>query len=100
MPFIPRKHAENGAQIDLLIDRNDDAITLCEIKHSDKPFVIDKSYAVQLENKIKIFKEKTQTNKHIFLSLISASDVKRNQYFNALIQGVVILDDLFTTGDA
>lgn len=98
--FIPRKHAENGAQIDLLIDRNDDAITLCEIKHSDKPFVIDKSYAAQLENKIKIFKEKTQTNKHIFLNLISASDVKRNQYFNALIQGVVILDDLFTTGDA
>lgn len=98
--FIPRKYTENGAQIDLLIDRNDDAITLCEIKYTDKIFIIDKSYATQLENKIKIFKEKTQTNKQIFLSLISVSDVKRNPYFNTLIQGVVTLDDLFTMGAA
>ena len=97
--FIPRKHVENGTQIDLLIDRNDDAITLCEIKYTDKTFIIDKSYAAQLEAKVKIFKEKAQTSKQIFLSFISANDVKRNQYFKALIQGVVTLDDLFTAGE-
>lgn len=93
--FIPRKHTENGAQIDLLIDRQDDAITVCEIKHTDKPFVIDKAYAAQLENKLKAFKRHTQTTKHVFLSLISANGVKRNLYFDALIQSVVTLNDLF-----
>lgn len=94
--FIPRKHTENGAQIDLLIDRNDNAITLCEIKCTDKIVTIDKAYAAQLEAKVDIFKQKTQTSKHIFLSLVSASDVKRNPYFDKLIQGIVTLDDLFT----
>ena len=34
--FVPKKHTqERGAQIDLLFDRPDDAITLCEIKYID-----------------------------------------------------------------
>ena len=41
-----------GAQVDLLIDRNDDAITICEIKYTDEPFVINKTYALQLQNKL------------------------------------------------
>ena len=43
--YVPRKsEKDRGAQIDLLFDRQDDAITLCEIKYSDDPFVITKEY--------------------------------------------------------
>jgi len=93
--FIPRKYTENGAQIDLLIDRNDNAITLCEIKYTDKVFAIDKSYAANLENKVNVFKEKTKTNKQLFLAIISANGIRTNKYYESLIDGVVTLDDLF-----
>ena len=93
--FIPRKHTENGAQIDLLIDRNDDAITICEIKYTNELFVINKSYAAQLENKLKVFKEKTKTTKQLFLVIVSANGVKINEYYNLLINQVVTLNDLF-----
>ncbi len=85
-----------GAQIDLLIDRNDDAITLCEIKYTEQPFSIDKSYAENLKNKIKMFTEKTKTQKQIFLSFISANGLVSNSYSKELVSGKVVkLEDLF-----
>ena len=43
--FNPKKNSKDrGAQIDLLFERNDDALTICEIKFTDKPFKIDKTY--------------------------------------------------------
>lgn len=96
--YVPVKgDKEQGAQIDLLFDREDDAITLCEIKYSEQPFVIDKEYAEKLSNKIKVFKQRTRTKKQIFVSLISANGVKQNQYFHKLIDGLVSLEDLFIT---
>lgn len=84
-----------GAQIDLLFDRNDGAVTLCEIKYSNKPFVIDKAYANNLKNKMDVFKKQTRTNKQIFLVLISANGLAKNEYSEALISGLVTLGDLF-----
>jgi AAA+ ATPase superfamily predicted ATPase len=69
-----------GAQIDLLFDRPDGTITICEIKHSDRPFLIDKEYAQALERKIKIYKHQTRTEKHIFFSIIASSGLKPNKY--------------------
>lgn len=95
---VSKKESElvgSGAQIDLLIDRSDDAITLCEIKYTQAPFVIDKAYAEVLKRKIDVFKAATKTNKEIFMALISANGVKENQYYEDLISGVVTLDELF-----
>lgn len=94
--YIPKtKIAEDGAQIDLLFDRRDDTITLCEIKYSDKPFAIDKQYAKNLLNKKAIFMRRTGTKKQIFISMIVANGLKNNYYADDLINGVVTLDDLF-----
>jgi AAA+ ATPase superfamily predicted ATPase len=92
---FPKKHMEKGAQIDLLIDRNDDAISVCEIKYTDKPFVIDKNEYEKLKRKVSIFKLTTETKKQIFLSLISAAGVKANKYRDELIDSTITLDDLF-----
>lgn len=54
-----------GAQIDLLIDRKDNIINLCEIKFSNSEFVIDKTYETNLMNKINVFRENTKT-KNLF----------------------------------
>lgn len=85
---------ENGAQIDLLYDRDDGAITLCEIKYSDNDFVIDKKYAKELLNKIDIFEKLTQTKKQIFLALITVSGMKKNMYSEEIVHQSISLNDL------
>ncbi len=94
--YIPKKKTEKGAQIDLVIDRDDDAITLCEIKYTDKPFVVDKDYAEILKNKIAVFKQKTKTEKHILLALITSSGVRETAYLKNLVSKVVTLKELFS----
>jgi hypothetical protein len=79
----------------LLIDRSDDAITICEIKYTEKPFVIDKNYQEKLKKKIKIFKESAGTKKQIFLAMITANGLKPNNYSKEIIDGVVLRSDLF-----
>ncbi len=93
--LVTREKQNTGVQIDLLLDRSDDAITLCEIKYTNKPFVIDKQYAENLQRKNDVFIEKTGTKKQIFISIISANGVKPNQYSRELISSVVTLKDLF-----
>lgn len=92
--YIPQTKSETGAQIDLLFDRRDDAITLCEIKFSSKAFIIDKQYASELIRKKTIFVKHTRTKKQIFISLISAEGLSENLYADDLINGVATLDDL------
>jgi len=88
------KDAENGAQIDFLIDRNDNIINLCEIKYSAKKFVINKNYDENLRNKRHVFIEETNTKKSVHITMITTYGVKRNEYWNN-IQSEILLDDLF-----
>lgn len=84
-----------GAQIDLLFDRPDDAISLCEIKYTEHPFVIDKDYFQSLENKKMLFSEQTKTKKQIFMILISANGLKENKYSTQVIDSIIHLNDFF-----
>ena len=96
--YVPKKgNQQSGAQIDLLFDRTDGAITICEIKYADEPFVLTKNYVEALQREIAVFKEQTQTKKQLFLSLISANGLKNNYYAEDLITGVVMLEDLFAS---
>jgi uncharacterized protein len=84
-----------GTQIDLLFDRIDHAITLCEIKHTQKQFIINKQYAEVLKNKAVVFQKTTRTKKQVFIAVISAAGIKKNKHADKLIDRVVVLDDLF-----
>ncbi|MEO5683985.1 MAG: ATP-binding protein [Chitinophagaceae bacterium] len=84
-----------GAQIDLLIDRRDFVINLCEMKYAESVFVIDKGYAAELENKIQVFKTATGTNKSIFLTLVTSFGIRENEYAVKLVQNAVKMDALF-----
>lgn len=70
----------NGAQIDLLIDRRDGVINLCEMKFAMHPFTIDKKYAAELRNKLGVFKQETNTRKALFLTMITTFGTKKNIY--------------------
>lgn len=86
---------EKGAQIDLLIDRNDQVINLCEIKFYHEPFTITKAYADSLRNKMGIFRQTTKTRKHLVPTLISTFGLNANQYSLGLNVQSLTLDDLF-----
>jgi hypothetical protein len=89
------RDAENGAQIDLLIDRNDNIINLCEVKFSTKEFAITKSYDENLQKKRSIFIEKANAKKSVHITMITTYGVKHNEYWNN-IQSEVLLEDLFS----
>lgn len=90
-----KNSSEQGVQIDLLLDRDDHATTLCEIKYTEHPFAIDKLYAGQLKQKIETFQKATQTTKQLFLVMICANGLKKNGYSEEIVHKVLTLDDLF-----
>jgi len=92
--FAPGK-AGKGAQIDLLFDRRDHCISICEMKFSTSEFTIDKAYADELKNKLTIFGEKTKTKKALFLAMVTTYGTKNNDYKTGLVQNDVTMDDLF-----
>ncbi|HMQ61891.1 MAG TPA: ATP-binding protein [Flavilitoribacter sp.] len=83
-----------SAQIDLLIDRRDQVINVCECKFSLAEFAIDKDYAENLRSKIHLFKTVTRTKKAVYLTMITTCGIAKNKYAG-LVQNEVVLDDLF-----
>lgn len=86
---------EKGAQIDLLIDRNDQIINLFEIKFYKEEMLLSKTDAAQLRAKKTVFQRTTNTKKHLFLSLITTFGLTPNTHSIGLIDQVLTLDDLF-----
>lgn len=89
------KKTASGAQIDLVIDRRDRVVNLCEIKYTIQPFSINKTYASNLRNKIGTFREETKTNKALFLTMITTYGLDKNQYALSLVQNDLTMDVLF-----
>ncbi len=83
------------AQIDLVLDRADDLITLCEAKFTDGPFTITKKYAAELRNKMALFREATGTRKGLRLVFLTSYGLRPNAYARELVDGVLTLEDLF-----
>lgn len=86
---------EDGAQIDLLIERGDFIINLCEIKFSESVFTIDKKYAIELRNKRARFIEESKTKKLVVIVMITSFGVSHNANYLELIDNEVKLEALF-----
>ena len=83
-----------GAQVDLLIDRRDGVINLCEMKFSLNEFVVDKAYEVSLRNKVEAFRRATDCRKSLQVTMVTTYGVKQNKY-SSVVQSQIVLDDLF-----
>jgi hypothetical protein len=92
--YTPKKGA-TGAQIDLLLNRSDKSINLCEIKFAGSAFLIDKKYAGELERKKDIFIAQTGTRKNVFITMVTTYGVKKNEYSKKLVDAEVTMQDLF-----
>lgn len=89
------KSVNPGAQIDLVIERKDDTVNLCEIKYSKDKFVISNKYKSELNQKIDAFIQETNTNMSIHLTMITTAGVAQNIHSD-IVTNEVLLDDLFS----
>ncbi len=90
-----KESSEKGAQIDLVIDRADNCINLCEIKFTSDIFVISKDYESDLRHKKTIFAEKLHTKKTIFLTFITPYGISKKAGYFGIVDKELTLDDLF-----
>jgi hypothetical protein len=93
--LTPTNDQRSGAQIDLVIDRADSCINLCEIKFHDSEFIITKGYAQHMAQRRQTFIEATKTRKTVFITMITTFGVKKNQYYHQLVDNQITLDALF-----
>ena len=97
--YIPKKGSDDsGAQIDLLFDRNDGVITICEMKHTNQPYQLTKEEANLLLLKIDRFKTRTKTMKQIQIVLVTNIPIKKTLYSEEIIARNITLGDLIHRG--
>jgi AAA+ ATPase superfamily predicted ATPase len=83
-----------GAQIDLVIERNDKVINLCEMKFANTQFVIDKKYDEVLRHKRATFQAELNLRKAVHLTMITTYGLSHNEYWNN-VQSEVTMENLF-----
>ena len=96
--FLPWRHIgdseSDGAQVDMLIDRADNMVDLCEMKFYGDEFAITKEYDAVLRHKLQSFLDHSKAKKSVNMVLITTFGLKQNQYFSRF-QHTVTLDELF-----
>ncbi len=76
-----RHNGDDGkAQIDLVIDRHDDIINLCEIKFHKVPFAISEDYSNRLEERKELFRTVTKTRKSLRNTMITLNGLKMGKF--------------------
>ena len=79
---------KHGAQIDLLIDRSDKCISICEMKYSQNEYEITKSYNDYLNRRMRIFRKVTKTKKSLLPTFITPNGLLDNRYARTLSREV------------
>ncbi|HEX4839938.1 MAG TPA: ATP-binding protein [Rhabdochlamydiaceae bacterium] len=86
-----KKHSE----IDLVIDRADQCINLCEIKFCNAQYQVSKSYAQELQSKKENFRTTTRTKKTLFTTLITPYGASPNPAYLSAVDKQIVIDELF-----
>ena len=89
------KTANPGAQIDLVLDRADKIINLCEMKFASDVYSIDKRYGKKLREKKAAFLAETETRKAAHTTLVTTFGLTDNEY-SAEILFRITMDALFS----
>jgi uncharacterized protein len=89
------KDGYSGTQIDLLIDRSDQCINVCEIKFSAAVYDVSNADVKSFDTKKNVFRYHSKTQKHLFLTLITTFGAVENANRLNHVDQVVKLDALF-----
>ena len=92
---VADEQCPHGAQIDLVIDRADNVVDLCEMKCTDSPYRILEGDMSEMKRRCEIYRMVTRTRKSIHMLLVSANGTEPGMYRNE-INCEVTLNELFT----
>ena len=92
--IVPGNDKETGMQIDLLINRNDNVINMCEMKFYNEDFAVSGEYYKKLSSRMNRIQEEVPKKNAVHSTLITTYGLSYNEYSGAF-QQVITLDDLF-----
>ncbi len=84
----------DGAQVDMVIERADHVINLCEMKFCKDDFAVDAAYDKQLRHKLSLFASETHSRSSLHMTLVTTWGLARTPYSNRFTK-VITMDDLF-----
>lgn len=90
------KQSSPAAQIDIIIERADQMINLCEVKYSEYPYTINKNEEARMRTRMGVFCNETACRKGILPTFITTFGLNRNTHSGMIINEVT-MDDLFYT---
>lgn len=85
-----------GAQIDLLLDRNDGLINLIETKFHETPFPVDQKVVGQLIKKQSVFQQATATRKQISWVVLAATGAVATPHSLGIVDHYLSADIFFS----
>lgn len=83
-----------GVQIDLLMERGDGIIDLCEMKYTNQEFVLTDAYEQELSRKKDVFSLISKTKSAVHVVMVTTNGLVHNKFYGD-IQNEVVLNDLF-----
>ena len=92
--LYPSNEDDKAMQVDLLLDRKDNVVNFCEIKHYEAQFKITKDFYEKTLQKLDYFRS-IAPQKQIVYTLITNKAIVINEYSTALIGQAVTLSELF-----
>jgi len=87
---------KEGFQIDMLIDRNDNTINICEMKFYNSELSLTKKQAEQLRKRRDAFRLNTKTKKLLINTLITTYGLEHNKNSLGIVDNHLSMDALFT----
>ncbi len=90
----PVNDTKPGAQIDLLIDRADNTVSICEMKYASGEYELTKEEHAKMLYRRDRFIAETNYKGAAYITLVTIDGVVHNAYWND-IQNELKLDDLF-----
>ena len=84
----------NGGQIDLIIDRNDNVMNLCEMKYSKDEYSISGAYSEKIRDRESSFRASVKTKKALRCTFVTTHGVKANDYSD-IVDNHILVEDLF-----
>ena len=85
---------KEGVQIDLIIDRNDNVVNLCEMKFAGSEYTITKEEELKIRKRIEALKETLQKKQTIHLTMITTFGIAHGKH-SGIVQKSVTIEDLF-----
>ncbi len=89
-----REDDEEGAQIDLLLSRNDNVLNMCEIKFYGDDFTVTGDYYRKLLRRQEMLMKEVNKKTVIRSTLVTTFGLKKNEY-SGIFTNIITLKDLF-----